>query len=161
MSAKIDNIINKDGEIILPRTVVEGIEYPSKGVTLASELQRFENHLNSNLQVEETYHIGTNSYIKFKDGTLYQVKAVNWRGTITQEWGSMFTSPSIELGDWLVPFTAIPYLNVTVNTGSSVFVSSVQSASATSAGRVYLIRPDAVETETSFNVHISGFFRWK
>lgn len=106
-------------------------------------------------------------YWKFPDGTLICTKIVTWTGAVNAQWGSMYESDLIELGNWAYEFSGSPDISITCGTDAQ-YNSGIKNAlpqgmwgvSKKSAGQTMLMRPVSTGVATYY-LHVRGIGRWK
>lgn len=85
-------------------------------------------------------------------------KKVTASVAITTSWQGMYEG-SMVLGSWAQEFIDVPFVNLTNNSSTGCFIESIESFSKTSAGRVYLARPQSYTQNVTICVMAIG--RWK
>lgn len=106
---------------------------------------------------------GSNSngnWIKFADGTLITVHQVNQTLSRTSAWGNMYeTNQAASLGDFPVEFKYTPFIFLTLY-GQNALFESINDATKSSAGKVYLIAPTANDGQT-YTIQVLAIGKWK
>lgn len=101
-------------------------------------------------------------YMKFEDGSLICMVEINWTGKITTAYGSMFYNDSaISCGNWPVAFTGIPYMSVMCTRGIMALAGPLTGTSKTAIGTLYIYRPSANSTSSTYYIDIIAYGRWK
>ena len=136
------------------RTVWENDSTPAIN---ANNLNKIEQGIYDN-----SFESGSNAngnYIKFNDGTMICYKTVTGSVEITTAWGSLYEG-ALALGDWAASFTSAPNVNITnVGTAGAIAECFSQVPTATSAGSIFLTRPNSTTTNVTLSVMAIG--RWK
>ena len=101
-------------------------------------------------------------YMKFEDGSLICMVEINWTGKVTTAYGSMFYNDStISGGNWPVAFTGVPYMSMTCTRGTMALVGTASGTSKTAIGTLYIYRPSANTTSSTYYIDIIAYGRWK
>lgn len=143
----------------LAKVIAETFTASGAGEDLAQLTQRVSTLESEKVEIERVGSGGSIGY-KFSDGTLICTNLVTGTVNIDTDWGSIcYNSSLLSLGDWAVPFIAIPTVSYSQQSGADLIGVSGKNTSATSAGSVYVYRP----TKGSNNVSISAIAvgRWK
>lgn len=98
------------------------------------------------------------NYIKYADGTMICTKKVSFNNTFSTGWGSLYTSDSIDLGNWASEFSSVPIINASIMSSYSAFIQSIDNYTATKVGTTFLARP--VSTNAQGNISIIGIGKW-
>lgn len=98
--------------------------------------------------------------IKFSDGTMIATIQVDYSGAISTQWGAMYYSASISLGNWPVAFTGTPYVTIGLRANTDCLPGSLKNVSATSAGTTYIYRP-ASTTSATCQVIVTAIGKWQ
>lgn len=99
------------------------------------------------------------NYIKYYDGTMICYKSVTDEVAINTAWYSLYEG-TIDLGDWAEEFISIPNVQVTNTSGTGAIIESFNtSPSTTTAGILYLVRPNSYTGNVTINVLAIG--KWK
>lgn len=99
-------------------------------------------------------------YMKFADGSLICMVEVTYTGTISTQSGSMYYGSQINLGNWPVSFTNVPYISLSVRSGTDSFAANVSGTSNSSAGSTYLWSNVSKASQT-YTVDVIAIGRWK
>lgn len=99
-------------------------------------------------------------YMKFSDGSLICMIEVTYTGAISTKSGSMYYGSQINLGSWPVSFTNVPYVSLSVRSGTDSFAANVSGASNSSAGSTYLWSNVSKASQT-YSVDVIAIGRWK
>ena len=105
-------------------------------------------------------------YYKFSNGLLICVHTVYITSAITTQWGSMYESPTTDLGKWACEFVSEPYISVTsasngsVGVGYNCLVQGVWDTTAKDIGKVQLMRPVSTPSQ-SYALDVVGIGFWK
>ena len=99
-------------------------------------------------------------YIKWADGTMIAYVVKSYNINVTSEWGYMYESPSISLGNWPASFSTVPKVFAQNVGGTSIFTEAIQGITTTSIGATWFCRP-VYQANTSTTMAILGIGRWK
>jgi len=103
------------------------------------------------------------NYVKYPNGTMICTKIYNYHADINNAEGSLYYGARVSMGDWPVPFIAMPAVQVSAvstGNGSSVFLDTVKNVSVTSAGTINAYKTQPISSAT-FDVHVTATGRWK
>lgn len=98
---------------------------------------------------------------KFPTGLMICAKSISQTLDVSASWGSLYDSKSmIDFGNFAQSFTGTPYIAATVvNAAMGGWIERVEGATASYAGKAYIVRPT---TQTNrINVDIIAIGRWK
>ena len=99
-------------------------------------------------------------YIKFASGALITIHQVNQYLERTSKWGNMYeTNQAASLGDFPVEFKYTPFIFLTLY-GQNALFESINDATKSSAGKVYLIAPTANDGQT-YTIQVLAIGKWK
>ncbi len=154
--ATIDNLKNKEDEIILPRTVTEAIFDAGFGMMLDQILVNLDDN-----SIDSYNTSGTGYWIKFKNGLIIQGMSSARDINVDEEWGALYTSSLITLDDWPIEMVETPYHVMSVRSSTSYIIHSVNDVSRISGGSTYLTRPARRNVTDRVYFHQLAFGRWK
>lgn len=98
--------------------------------------------------------------IKFADGTMICTIQQTYSGAISTSWGGMYYSSSIDLGNWPVAFTGVPYVTIGLRANTDCLPGAIKNTSATSAGSTYIYRPATTNSATC-QVIVTAIGKWQ
>ena len=113
--------------------------------------------------IEATDSSGSGVYtkaIKFSDGTMICTIQKDYSGAISTQWGSIYYSGAISLGNWPVAFTGTPYVTIGLRANTDCLPGAIKNVSNTSAGSTYIYRP-ASTTSATAQVVVTAIGRWQ
>lgn len=157
-------LIPAEGQIIEPGTpiIAQYMNNIEDGIEMLDNAYFLHIAENAGKHIKESGYINDCYYIQFDDGTLIQAKSVQYTGTIDTAWGSLYSSDAINLGQWAIPFTAVPYIARTVRAaGASCWIAEAGNMSTVNLGTVYLVRPVADSVSRNYYIHTIAMWRWK
>ena len=96
---------------------------------------------------------------RFINGLQICTKNVEVAGACTSAWGTLYESPQYSLGNWAESFTAIPRIVAITRAGQGAWPEYIVDATASSAGKITLVRPTSNTAKTW--IDIVAFGRWK
>lgn len=101
-------------------------------------------------------------YYKYHDGTLICAKEVYVNTSVTTEWGSLYDSTAISLGEWAHSFVSVPTVSAVFITsgGGFAFLEGINYVGASTIGETYLCRAIPTDSITGY-IHVIGIGRWK
>lgn len=112
------------------------------------------------LKIIESGSNENGNYIKFSDGLMICTKKVTWTGVIEQVWGSMFDSPTINLGDYACEFKEVPIINATQCSNNGAFIESIFNTTNKSFGSCWLCRAKT-NISTTYHINLIAIGKWK
>lgn len=113
-----------------------------------------------NRSVNESGSNNNGSWIKFNNGLMITIHQVNQSLARTSEWGSMYeTNQAANLGDYPQGFKYTPYIFLTLY-GQNALFESINDATKTSAGKVFLIAPTS-NVEQTYTIQVFAIGQWK
>ena len=99
-------------------------------------------------------------YIKFADGTMICNKVfTSISVAISTEWGSLYVSGNIGLGNWAAAFIATPVVSYSCNSGTYFLIFPWGAQTATTAGVVNIARP-VTDGAVPRSFNVIGIGRW-
>lgn len=129
----------------------ENLEHMDNGIAEAHEL------------IGNIIETGTNpngTYIKYADGTMICSKIVIITAQCNNQWGSMYESEQINLGEMPQSFIDIPTI-VTGNIGRTGILEGFQQTTNSHFGFTWLLRPVIDVGSAEYKIHIMAMGRWK
>lgn len=100
------------------------------------------------------------AYIKFANGTMICLKKQSFTTTTTNAWGSMFDSPSINLGSLPVAFRAVPAVSAVSTGANSCFIEGVRDTTTSTWGSMWICRPVSTNS-AQYTVDLIAIGMWK
>lgn len=107
---------------------------------------------------------GSNSngnYIKFSDGTMICTKSVIVSTKIENQWGNLFESSQLDLGNFPVSFIEKPNLSVTKTIGRGSWLELVEGTTKSVIGNTYLVSAVSTNSNTNITIDIIAIGKWK
>lgn len=104
-------------------------------------------------------------YIKYADGTMICTSARRFENVaVTTAWGSLYDSPSLELGNMPEVFVSIPKVfitshNITGQTSRACFIEWITGTTTSSWGSTAVARPTSGNSDLAFSLLAIG--KWK
>lgn len=102
------------------------------------------------------------SWIKYSDGTMICTKKEIISTAINSQWGGLYESGDVILGQFPQTFISNPRVSVTNNSssGSGALIEAVFGVTTTSAGKCWLCRGTSRES-ASYELDVIAIGRWK
>ena len=98
-------------------------------------------------------------YWKFSDGTLICTSTRTFLIAVENEWGTLYESELVDLGDFPYPFLSLPHIS-----GSSISLASmieyIRETSPTKWGFTRFVRPTSMGVQ-NFAIDLIAIGRWK
>lgn len=103
------------------------------------------------------------NWIKYADGTMICTKTISIITPITSQWGALYESGDVILGQFPQAFISNPRVSVTNNSssGSGALIEAVFSVTTTSAGKCWLCRGTSRDSPVPYVLDIIAIGRWK
>lgn len=109
----------------------------------------------------ETITNDNGTAIKFPDGTMICAMKRSLTGTCDTEWGNLYATDNLDLGNYPVNFISNPVISASVSGQYSCFIGPFKNLGNSSIGSVNLLRPSKLESESEWEVQITAIGRWK
>lgn len=117
----------------------------------------------SSIEIVDSYLEDDSGYIKFYDGTLICTQRIVFDDLdINTEWGSMYESAELDLGQYKETFIEVPKVTLSIGAGSNAgaFIEGLWNAGTSSVGKTYLCRPTSYSSGT-YVIQVLAIGRWK
>lgn len=130
---------------------------PASATTMNTLQDNIENAINSIVES------GSNDYgnwIKYADGTMICTKTLNWTGDVITNWGSLYETTYIDLGQYAQEFIEKPIININQASQDGGWIETIYNTSKTNVGEVIVCRATQRQNvKYIFNIIAIG--RWK
>lgn len=117
----------------------------------------------SSIEIVDSYLEDDSGYIKFYDGTLICTQRIVFNDLdISTEWGSMYESAELDLGQYKETFIEVPKVTLSIGAGSNAgaFIEGLWNAGTSSVGKTCLCRPTSYSSGT-YVIQVLAIGKWK
>lgn len=103
---------------------------------------------------------GSDFYVKYDCGFMITNHQVTISAKRNVEWGSMYESAPLQLGNFPAEFKYTPFIYL-MSYGKSTILQSAQLATPTYAGQTYICAPTKSDVEESYIIQVLAMGYWK
>lgn len=101
------------------------------------------------------------NYIKFSDGTMICRKSVVVSTKIEKQWGALFESSQLDLGNFPVSFIEKPNLSINKTIGKGSWLELVEGTTELAIGFTYLASAVSSDSNIDVTIDIIAIGKWK